>query len=84
MEGWQYKRKYTFLRGKSKSRIDLTLVGSDTANKVISRKIDNCSFRDHDLNIIKLKTNDIEMRSGSWIMNLNTIKSDYLKQCFTE
>jgi hypothetical protein len=76
MEGWQYKRKYTFQRGKSKSRIDLTLVGCDTANKVISRKIGNCSLSDHGLNIIKLKTNDIEMRPGSWIMNLNTIKSD--------
>jgi hypothetical protein len=39
MEGWQYKRKYTFQRGKSKSRIDLSLVGCDTANKVISRKL---------------------------------------------
>ena len=84
MEGWQYKRKYTFQRGKSKSRIDLSLVGCDTANKVISRKIGNCPFSDHDLNIIKLKTNDIEMRPGSLIMNLNTIKSDYFKQCFTE
>jgi hypothetical protein len=35
---------------------------------------------DHDFNIIKLKTNGIEMGPGSWIMNLNTIKSDYFKQ----
>jgi hypothetical protein len=58
----------------------LTLVGCDTANKVISREISNCPFSDHDFNIIKLKTNGIEMGPGSWIMNLNTIKSDYFKR----
>ena len=58
----------------------MTLVGCDTANKVIPRKISNCSFSDHDFNIIKLKTNGIEMRPGSWIKNLNTTKSDYFKQ----
>ena len=77
-------KKYTFQRGKSKSRINLTLVGCDNASKVISSKIGNCPFRDHDLNIIKLKTNDIERGPGNWIMNLNTSKSDYFKQIFTE
>jgi hypothetical protein len=52
-------KKDAFQRGKSKSRIDLTLVGCDTANKVISRKISNCHFSDHHFNIIKLKTNGI-------------------------
>ena len=77
-------KKYTFQRGKSKSRIDLTLVGCDNANKVISSKISNCPFSDHNLNIIKLKTDDIERGPGSWIINLNTIKSDYLKKKITE
>jgi hypothetical protein len=58
----------------------LTLVGCDTANKVISRTISNCPFSDHYLNIIKLKINGIEMGPGSWIMNLNTIKSDNCKR----
>ena len=70
--------------GKSKSRIDLALVGRDNVNKVISYKISNCAFSDHDVNIIKLKTDDIEWGPGSWIMNLNIIKSDYFKQIFTE
>jgi len=34
----------------------------------------------HDLNIIKLKTDDIERGPGSWIMNLkNIIIFDYFK-----
>ena len=61
----------------------MTLVGCDNANKVISSKISNCPFSDQDLNI-KLKTDDIERGPGSWIINLNTIKSDYFKQIFTE
>ena len=47
---------------------------------MISRKISNCPLSDHDFNIIKIKTNGIEMGPGSWIMNLNTIKSDYSKR----
>ena len=43
----------------------------------------NCPFSDHNLNIIELKTNDIEMGHGSWIMNLNAIKSNYSKQFYT-
>jgi len=62
----------------------LTLVGCDNANKVISSKISNSPFHYHDLNIIKLKTDDKERGPGSWIMNLNSIKSDYFKQIFTE
>jgi hypothetical protein len=50
---------------------------------VISSKISNCRFSDHDLNIIKLKTDDIERGPGSLIINLNTIESDYFKQIFT-
>ena len=61
----------------------MTLVGCDNANKVISSKISNCRFSDHDLNIIKLKTDDIERGPGSLIINLNTIESDYFKQIFT-
>jgi hypothetical protein len=80
----QTMKKYTFQRGRSKSRRDLTLVGSDNANKVISSKSSNYPFSDHNLNIIKLKTDDIEKGPGSWIMNLNTIKSDYLKQIFPD
>jgi hypothetical protein len=50
----------------SKSRIYLTLVGCDDANKVISSKISNCPFSDQGLNTIKLKTDDIEREHGSW------------------
>ena len=75
----QTMKKYTFQRGRSKSRRDLTLVGSDNANKS-----SNYPFSDHNLNNIKLKIDDIEKGPGSWIMNLNTIKSDYMKQIFTD
>ena len=47
---------------------------------MISREISNCPFSDHDFNIIKLKTNGIEMGPGSWIVNLNTTKFDCFKQ----
>ena len=60
MEGSKsYNAKLTFQRGMYKSRIDLTLVGCDNANKVISCKISNCPFSDHDLNLIKLKTDEL-------------------------
>ena len=72
-------KKYALQRGKSKSRIYLTLVGCDNVTEVISCKISNCPFSDHDLNNIYLKTDDIERGPGSRIMNFNTIKSDYLK-----
>jgi hypothetical protein len=51
---------------------------------VISCKISNCHFSDHDLNLSKLKTDDIERWTGSWIINLNTITYDYFKQMLTE
>ena len=77
-------KKCTLQRGKSKSKINLTLVGCENVTKVISCKISNCPFSDHDLNLIKLKTDDIERWTGSWIINLNTITYDYFKQMLTE
>jgi hypothetical protein len=77
-------KKCTLKRGKSKSKINLTLVGCENVTKVISCKISNFPYSDHDLNNIKLKTDDIETGPGSWIVNFNTIKSVYFKQMFTD
>ena len=62
----------------------MAFVGCDNVTKVISCKISNCPYSDHNLNNIRLKTDDIERGPGSWIMNFNTIKSDYFKQMFTD
>ena len=62
----------------------MAFVGCDNVTKEISCKISNCPYSDHNLNNIRLKTDDIERGPGSWIMNFSTIKSDYFKQMFTD
>ena len=46
-------------------------------------KIIHCPFSDLDIKIMKLNVCDITRGSGTWIMNLHTIRSDYFRQVFT-
>jgi hypothetical protein len=63
----------------SKSRIYLTLVGCDNANKVIPSKISNCPFSEQGLNTIKLKTDDNILHVGPSISKNLSI---YKMNCF--
>ena len=76
-------KKYTFRRGNSKSRIDLILISEELSCHIINIKIIHCPFSDHDIKIMKLNICDITRGSGTWIMNLHTIRSDYFRQVFT-
>ena len=76
-------KKYTFRRGNSKSRIDLILISEELSCHIINIKIIHCPFSDHDIKIMKLNVCDITRGSGTWIMNLHTIRSDYFRQVFT-
>ena len=73
-------KKYTFRRGNSKSRIDLILISEELSCHIINIKIIHCPFSDHDIKIMKLNVCDITRGSGTWIMNLHTIRSDYFRQ----
>jgi hypothetical protein len=75
-------KKYTFRRGNSKSRIDLILISEELSCHIINIKIIHCPFSDHDIKIMKLNVCDITRGSGTWIMNLHTIRSDYFQQVF--
>ena len=50
-------KRYTFKRGKSKSRIDYILCSNAVSSKVFGTRINQ--FSDHDIIITKLKTEDI-------------------------
>ena len=76
-------KKYTFRRGNSKSRIGLILISEELSCHIINIKIIHCPFSDHDIKIMKLNVCDITRGSGTWIMNLHTIRSDYFRQVFT-
>ena len=75
-------KRYTFKRGKSKSRIDYILCSNAVGSKVFGTRINHFPFSDHDIIITKLKTEDINRGPGMWIMNLETIKSEQFRHAF--
>ena len=75
-------KRYTFKRGKSKSRIDYILCSNAVSSKVFGTRINHFPFTDHDIIITKLKTEDINRGPGMWIMNLETIKSEQFRHAF--
>ena len=75
-------KRYTFKRGKSKSRIDYILCSNAVSSKVFGTRINHFPFSDHDIIITKLKTEDINRGPGMWIMNLETIKSEQFRHAF--
>ena len=70
------KKRYSFQRGKSKSRIDFILCSNGLCSKVFDTNIKHFPFSDHDLVSTKLKLDDIERGQGIWAMNFNTITSE--------
>ena len=75
-------RKYTIdTRGLKVSKS--VLISEELSCHIINIKIIHCSFSDHDIKIMKLNVCDITGGSGTWIMNLHTIRSDYFRQVFT-
>ena len=75
-------KRYTFKRGKSKSRIDYILCSNAVSSKVFGTRINHFPFSDHDIIITKLKTEDINRDPSMWIMNLETIKSEQFRHAF--
>ena len=67
--------QYTFQRGSSQSRIDLILTSSIISSKIIKSEIKHCPFSDHNVIYTTIDMNKIKLGSGSWKMNLSTIKN---------
>ena len=67
------KRRFTFCRGQSKSRIDFFLIQNDLDCYVKNVSICYFPYSDHDLVDLKLEIKIVER--GVWKMNVSTIKS---------
>ena len=67
------KRRYTFKRNNSKSRIDFVLTSKCLLSLLSHVKIQHCPFSDHDLVCVKIKMNEIVRGRGVWVMNEKTI-----------
>ena len=76
------KKRYTFKRNHSKSRIDFVLVSNNLLSNLSNVKIIHFPFSDHDIVCTKIKMNEIERGPGVWVINENTIKSDIFKKAF--
>jgi hypothetical protein len=76
------KKRYSFQRGNSKSRIDFILCSNGLCSKVFDTNIKHFPFSDHDLVSTKLKLDDIERGPGIWAMNFNTITSELFTKAF--
>lgn len=69
-------KRFSFHRGKTKSRIDYIICSNSLSSKLLDPKIKHFPFSDHDICTVKVKLEDIERGPGIWVMNLNTIKSE--------
>jgi len=69
-------KRFSFHRGKTKSRIDYIICSNSLSSKLLDSKIKHFPFSDHDICTVKVKLEDIERGPGIWVMNLNTIKSE--------
>ena len=76
------KKRYSFQRGNSKSRIDFILCSNGLCSKVFDTNIKHFPFSDYDLVSTKLKLDDIERGPGIWAMNFNTITSELFTKAF--
>ena len=79
---YPFKKRYTFSRGNSHSRIDYIFISEELDPNIENVKITHFPYSDHDGVIVKLKIEEQERGPGSWKLNNSILNTELFRNTF--